>query len=96
MYSKGRDSKPLGGFTDEPNGSWVPIMAGPSQWVSLSKEAPCVQWSHLHPGPPPWSETGEDNEDLTRNLACCLELTPEPTKKPTVAPTPQPTEVSTR
>ena len=71
-------------------------MDGPNQWVQLSEDASCVQWSHLHPGPPAWGETGEDNEDLTRHIACCLDIstTPDPTPKPTAMRTPQPTEVS--
>jgi len=90
----GKGSQPLGGNKNDSNGSWAPIMDGPNQWVQLSEDASCVQWSHLHPGPPEWGETGEDNEDLTRHIACCLDIstTPDPTPKPTAMPTPQPTE----
>jgi len=96
----GKGTVPLGGNKESntKGGSWAPILEGHNEWVQLSEDGSCVQWSHLHPGPPPWGETGEDNEELTRNVACCFasSSTSEPTSKPTDAPTHNPTLLPTK
>eukprot|EP00571_Detonula_confervacea_P005178 CAMPEP_0172328788 /NCGR_PEP_ID=MMETSP1058-20130122/60533_1 /TAXON_ID=83371 /ORGANISM="Detonula confervacea, Strain CCMP 353" /LENGTH=2032 /DNA_ID=CAMNT_0013045917 /DNA_START=48 /DNA_END=6146 /DNA_ORIENTATION=- len=93
----GPHSMPLAGYKDEPNGSWAPLQDASNSWVQLGENASCVQYSHLHPGPPAWGVTGEDNEEITRHVACCMDATetPEPTERPTPEPTPDPTPLPT-
>ena len=97
----GKGTKPLSGFKDDDNsegGVWAPILEGPNDWVQISSDGAnsCHRWSHLHPGPPAWGETGEGSEELTRHVACCFDVssTEEPTPPPTPPPTVKPTKVS--
>lgn len=71
----GVDSEPLGGYREEPNGAWVPISDDENQWVQVSHKfgSACIRYDHEHQeGNPRWGLTGEDDEDLTRHVACCL------------------------
>lgn len=95
----GKGSTPLGGFKNEgPSGTWAPIMNGANEWVQIGEKvdggsASCWRYTHLHPAPPSWGDTGEGNEEITRHIACCLieEPTANPTPLPTEPPTPKPT-----
>ncbi|KAL7531697.1 hypothetical protein ACHAXR_008063 [Thalassiosira sp. AJA248-18] len=51
--------------------AWVPLADEGNDWVDLSPENPCVRYRAEHPGLPEWGRTGEDNEELTRNILCC-------------------------
>lgn len=68
----GPGSKPLGGNKDEgSNGSFVPMIDGPNQWVSVSTDESCVKYETMFQSLPEWGNTGEDNEDMTRHVFCC-------------------------
>lgn len=41
--------------------------------ATSGKEASCEKYSDLYGVPPSWGMTGIGNEDLTRNIMCCLE-----------------------
>jgi len=91
----GRGSEPLGGYKSN---SWLPMMDGTNTWVNVDEDDSCVEYSHLHPGPPSWGVDGS-NEEQTQNLACCTIPTQSPTKSPvisspTMKPSPSPTNVS--
>ena len=54
---------PLGGFRDEQNGSWVPVVNSENAWTKVSSDAGC-----LLDIPPEW----ELSEETTRHVVCCL------------------------
>lgn len=69
----GHDTEPLGGFREGPSGSWVPIKDGSNQWVQVSSENSCERYGAMNEDPnPAWGLTGEDDEELTRHVACCV------------------------
>ena len=47
------------------------------------KESTCKDYSSLSGGPPAWGLTGDDSEDLTRHVMCCLDRPPEKEPAPT-------------
>ena len=67
---------PLGGFKDEPDGSWAPFLRDGSinEWVSLSSANPCEKYSTTHSEKPSWGWTGVNSEKFTRHIACCLNV----------------------
>lgn len=67
---------PLGGFKDEPDGSWAPFLHDGSinEWVSLSSANPCEKYSTTHSEKPSWGWTGVNSEKFTRHIACCLNV----------------------
>jgi hypothetical protein len=70
----GRGRPPLGGVKEgAKEGSFVPIIDTPNQWVQLSSRGVCELHSSLYGSPPEWGLTGEDNEEMTRNIVCCKE-----------------------
>jgi len=92
----GQDTEPLGGYRDEPAGSWIPILDTANAWVQVSSTgdaggAPCIRYDHENnDSTPPWDLTGEGDEEVTRHVACCLmpsgeganEITPIPVISP--------------
>ncbi len=36
------------------------------------EDDPCTEYSHEHPGGASWGMSGEGDEGVTKNLACCL------------------------
>jgi hypothetical protein len=80
----GEGAPPAGGYR-YPSGSWVPMkeseqMEDDNAWVGVSSDISCSRYDHLHAGPPAWGETGEGNEELTRNIACCHNSPPATTQ----------------
>jgi hypothetical protein len=76
----GEGATPAGGYR-YPSGSWVPMkeseqMEDDNAWVGVSSDISCSRYDRLHAGPPDWGETGEGNEELTRNIACCHDSPP--------------------
>jgi hypothetical protein len=69
----GEGRMPLGGFKDEPLGSWAPFFfeGSVNEWVSLSSDNPCEKYSTKHGGKPSWGLTGKDAEGFTRHVSCC-------------------------
>jgi hypothetical protein len=76
----GQGSRPLGGHKNENGeqdipsygGSWVPVIDGSNEWVSVGNDNSCVKWSTMNDGKAPdWEITGEGNEANTRHLVCC-------------------------
>jgi len=65
---------PYGGAKDEDERieSWAPINEPFNSWVQVSTWQSCVQFKDLMPkDSPSWGLTGLNNEDITRNIACC-------------------------
>jgi len=76
----GQGAIPDGGFRASSE-SWAPIkesadLEDDNAWVSVSAENACTRYDRLHAAPPVWGETGEGNEEITRNVACCHETLP--------------------
>ena len=69
----GEGTMSLIGNPDDPNGSWVPVFDAPNEWVQIGKDNSCKLYSSLNGSSPKWGLTGEDNEDITRNVMCCHE-----------------------
>jgi hypothetical protein len=70
----GKGRPPLGGIHEnKKEGSFVPIIDSPNQWVELSSRGVCELYSSLFGSPPEWGLTGEGNEDITTNILCCKE-----------------------
>ena len=70
----GPGEEPLGGYRDEPNGSWIPILESTgegNEWVNVAEKDTCIQYTGIYPTNPVWGVTGEDNEDMTRHITCC-------------------------
>lgn len=88
----GVGSTPLGGYKDEVSETWMPIGDAPNSWVLLSNTTSCAQYSHLYKDPPPWGETGEGNEEITRHIACCS--APPPSASPSATPMATPSATS--
>lgn len=57
--------------------SWAPIIDAPNGWVQVGEEDTCELYTDLFKGPPEWGLSGQNSEDMTRHLMCCLEE-PEP------------------
>jgi hypothetical protein len=75
----GAGNVPLGGAKKASGGNvaWVPIKNEPNEWVQVSlsdgKQGEiCQLYSTTHGDAPHWGLTGEDNEELTQNIVCCL------------------------
>ena len=68
-------SRPAGTYTPDEadNGAWVPILNNINEWVQLGLMNSCLAYSHMHPDKPDWGMTGQDNEEITREVMCCLE-----------------------
>lgn len=67
----GPETDPIVGIKFDIAGSWAPILG--NEWVKLGPEMPCVKYSALNSEPTPsWSDTGFDNEEITRHVLCCL------------------------
>ena len=63
---------PYGGSKDEPNGSWAPLNDAYNEWAQVSDIKACVHYKDMNPeARPAWGLTGENNEDITRHVACC-------------------------
>lgn len=75
MCPLGAGKSPLGGIKDEPNGvSYAPIIDSPNSWVAVGEKGVCETYSSLSGGnAPEWGLTGENNEEMTRNVMCCKE-----------------------
>jgi hypothetical protein len=76
----GQGSRPLNGHKNENTpeqaimdygGSWVPVIDGPNEWVSIGNDNSCVMYSTLKGEGPAWGESGEGNEQNTRHVMCC-------------------------
>jgi len=67
----GNERPPSSGLKPGPDGQWAPISDEIHDWVQVGSDIPCTRWFSRHPGPPIWSETGEDNEEITRYIYCC-------------------------
>ena len=101
----GNGENPSYGPKDEPNGSWAPISDDPNAWVQVSTENTCLTYEYVNNKNPQWGYSGEDNEEITRYIYCCLTrvttdsveeaspaaAAPEPTNEPTPEPTNEPT-----
>jgi len=65
---------PFSGLNDDVDMKWVPISDDTNDWVNLSVhdglQDMCLPWS-LTPGGE-FGSTGQDNEELTRNIVCCV------------------------
>jgi hypothetical protein len=65
---------PFSGLNDDVDMKWVPILDDTNDWVNLSVQDGlqdmCLPWS-LTPGGE-FGSTGQDNEELTRNIVCCM------------------------
>ena len=70
----GTDSEPIGGYRDEPKGSWAPVLDEGNHWVQVSSENACIAYEDEKKNPTPeWGMTG-GNEEITRHIACCYFL----------------------
>lgn len=79
----GKGRPPLGGIHEsKKEGSFVPIIDSPNQWVELSSRGVCELYSSLYGFPPLWGLTGEGNEDITTNILCCKEPIEDTSKVP--------------
>ena len=77
----GDGTMPNGGYRAPSGEAWVPIKESvvaqdDNAWVSVSAENSCTRYDRLHAAPPVWGNSGESNEDITRNVACCPESQP--------------------
>ena len=80
---KGPDYEPFGGMRPSgsyddihDNGAWVPILNSINEWVQVGEgNDPCVAYSHTHPDRPDWGMTGNHNEEITREVMCCIDQT---------------------
>eukprot|EP00956_Cyclotella_meneghiniana_P045827 scaffold386429_cov93-Cyclotella_meneghiniana.AAC.4 len=75
---------PYGGVRDSPLSSgsnstmaWAPVKNVPNEWVQVSQSDDddgqiCQLYSSSHEGTPRWGLTGEYDEEMTRNILCCL------------------------
>lgn len=53
--------------------SWAPILDEVNEWVQVgSGLEECAPYSGIHEEKPAWGKTGEDNEEITRHLMCCI------------------------
>jgi len=75
----GPGSQPLGGYKDEPEGTWAPMGDRPNTWVSVSHNVgkSCVRFSDLDVSElseegPEWGLTGTESEAFTRHVMCCV------------------------
>ena len=62
---------PFGGYREGAN--WALVYDAPNEWVQVGKDDSCELYSSVYGSPPQWGLTGEDNEDITRNIMCCHE-----------------------
>ncbi|KAL7550772.1 hypothetical protein ACHAWF_013996 [Thalassiosira exigua] len=84
------DSEPLGGYRQEPEGTWVPISDRENAWVQASSNNACELYGNgSDDSVPSWGTAGEGAEGFTRHVACCLVqgAAPAPTTA-IAAPTP--------
>lgn len=94
----GRGSTPVTGAKDGPNedGMWAPISDDANAWVHVSSFDSCLTYDYMNKvdESPHWGLSGEDNEEITRNVFCCLTdpiaLSPNTSPNPTRKPTPKP------
>lgn len=75
---------PYGGVRDSPSSSssksataWAPVKNVPNEWVQVSQSRDddgqiCQLYTSSHEGTPRWGLTGEYDEEMTRNILCCL------------------------
>jgi len=71
----GLGSEPISGYEDRAEGSgpsWVPISDGPNDWLDTSSENPCIRYQARFGDEPEWGLMGEGNEEITRNIMCCV------------------------
>lgn len=69
----GKGHVPLGGFREDSDGTWSPIINSPNGWVQVGEVGVCTRYADLLGQPPRWGLTGEDNEEETRHIMCCRE-----------------------
>ncbi|KAL3786143.1 hypothetical protein HJC23_010717 [Cyclotella cryptica] len=100
----GKGENPSFGPKDEPNGSWAPISDDPNAWVQVSTVNTCLTYQYINNANPQWGYSGEDNEEITRHIYCCLtelatdfavEASPADAPESTNEPTPEPTNEPT-
>ncbi|KAL3786142.1 hypothetical protein HJC23_010716 [Cyclotella cryptica] len=83
----GAGNVPYGGAKEGASGgnsmAWAPVKNTPNEWVQVSYPSStgngaqdgeiCQLFSTTHNGEEPqWGLTGQNNEELTRNILCCL------------------------
>ena len=66
----GPNHLPYGGVRPE-TVAWAPIIDANNAWVSVSEQNTCVTYTVLNLMNPEWGISGEDNEEMTRNIMCC-------------------------
>lgn len=75
----GEGTKPCGGSKEDV--SWAPISNAQNHWVGLGTDAPCKEYTAVYPSEPLWGIMGNEHEEFTRNVMCCLD--PEATSTTT-------------
>lgn len=72
----GHGGEPLGGFRKGGRGNWawLPIIDHHNAWVNAGMKEGCTMYSSKFGENPRWGITGEDNDDITQNVMCCLNV----------------------
>lgn len=70
----GKGTDPITGPKDGPNGgwSWAPVSDDANSWVQVSSRDTCLPYEYIHDEKPMWGLNGQDDEEITRYLFCCL------------------------
>jgi hypothetical protein len=61
---------PIGGVKE--GDQWAPVLAHENAWVQVGKSNTCELYSAFHDSGPRWGLTGENNQEITQNIMCCL------------------------
>jgi len=73
----GAAHSPLGGPKLEDNGTWAPVGNRANEWVQVGSSNPddnCRLYSDVHDDDGPlWGLTGENSEEVTRHVMCCID-----------------------
>lgn len=75
VYCPGQAGRLIFGESMEDKGeSWAPIMDDWNEWVQVGNgRRQCTTYSGIYKRRPAWGLTGDDNQENTRHIMCCLE-----------------------